>query len=80
MTPCGHRAVGEGASRRQGRDEVTHAISRFGWFVVGRLYGLRNRGGDLRTGMGHTLQRIRETAERDTPEPIASRLKSQVPS
>jgi hypothetical protein len=28
---------------------------------------LRDRRGDLRTGMGHTLQRIRETAERDTP-------------
>lgn len=44
--------------------EVTRPISRLGWFVIGRLYGCRDRRAELRAGMGQTLQRIRETAER----------------
>jgi hypothetical protein len=45
--------------------EVTRPISRLGWFIIGRLYGRRDRRADLREGMGQTLQRIREIAERD---------------
>src|SRR5215470_12673539 len=45
--------------------EVTRPISRLGWFIIGRLFGRRDRRSDLRAGMAQTLQRIRETAERD---------------
>ena len=45
--------------------EVTHPISRLGWFVIGRLFGCRDRRAELRAGMDQTVQRIRETAERD---------------
>jgi hypothetical protein len=45
--------------------DVTTPISRLGWFIIGRLYGSRDRRGELRAGMQQTLQRIRETAERD---------------
>jgi hypothetical protein len=44
---------------------VTRPVSRLGWFVIAYLYGGRDRRADLRTGMQQTLQRIRETAERD---------------
>ena len=45
--------------------EVTHPISRLGWFIIGRLFGCRDRRAELRAGMDQTVQRIRETAERD---------------
>jgi hypothetical protein len=51
--------------------QVTEPISSWGWFVIGSLYGLRDRRGDLRNGMEQTLQRIRETAERDSRTPAA---------
>lgn len=43
--------------------EVTQPISRLGWFIIGRLYGCRDRRAELWAGMQQTLQRIRETAE-----------------
>jgi hypothetical protein len=45
--------------------EVTRPIPRLGWFVIGRIYGRRDRRADLRSGMQQTLHRIRERAERD---------------
>ena len=45
--------------------EVTQPITRLGWFIIGRLYGCRDRRAELRAGMQQTVQRIRETAERD---------------
>ncbi len=45
--------------------QVTRPISRLGWFIIGRLFGCHDRRVELRAGMGQTLQRIRETAERD---------------
>jgi Polyketide cyclase / dehydrase and lipid transport len=45
--------------------QVTRPISRLGWFIIGRLYGCRDRRAELRAGMQQTLERIRETAERD---------------
>jgi hypothetical protein len=47
--------------------EVTRPISRLGWFVIGRLYGCRNRRADLRAGMEQTMERIRDIVGRDTP-------------
>lgn len=45
--------------------EVTEPIGRLGWFIIGRLYGLKDRRSDLRSGMQQTLQRIRSVAERN---------------
>ena len=46
--------------------EVTRPLSAIGWVVIGTLFGRSDRRSDLRTGMEQTLQRIRETAERET--------------
>ena len=46
--------------------EVTRPISRLGWFIIGRLFGWHDRRTELHAGMQQTLERIRETAERDT--------------
>jgi hypothetical protein len=48
--------------------EVTRRISRTGWFIVGVLFGSRNRRQELRAGMEQTLQRLKETAERETKD------------
>ncbi|GAA0904397.1 SRPBCC family protein [Virgisporangium ochraceum] len=44
--------------------EVTRPISRLGWFIIGRLFGCRNRRADLHDGMRRTLDRVRDAAER----------------
>jgi hypothetical protein len=44
--------------------QVTRPITAVGWFVIGVLYGRKDRRADLRTGMEETLERIREVAER----------------
>jgi hypothetical protein len=46
--------------------EVTRPLSRIGWFVIGTLFGRADRRSDLRGGMEQTLQRMRETAERES--------------
>jgi uncharacterized protein YndB with AHSA1/START domain len=43
--------------------EVTEPLSRLGWFVIGRMYGCRDRRGDLRAGMQETLERMRALLE-----------------
>lgn len=43
--------------------EVTRAVPAVGWFVIGVVYGLRDRRGDLRAGMEETLRRLRAVAE-----------------
>jgi len=42
--------------------EVVRPVSRLGWFVIGRLFGCRDRRADLRIGMQQTLERLRECA------------------
>ena len=37
---------------------VTKPVSRFGWFIIGTLFGRKDRRSDLRTGMEQTLQRL----------------------
>jgi hypothetical protein len=52
--------------------EVTRPVSRLGWFIIGRLFGCRNRRAELRDGMRQTLDRIRDAAEhRPAPPPPA---------
>lgn len=43
--------------------DVAAPISRIGWFVIGTLYGRRDRRADLRVGMQHSLRRIRDLLE-----------------
>ena len=45
---------------------VTKPVSAFGWFIIGTLFGRRDRRTDLRAGMEQTLQRIRVVAERES--------------
>ncbi|GIH22824.1 hypothetical protein Aph01nite_11340 [Acrocarpospora phusangensis] len=45
--------------------EVTDPITRIGWFIIGRLFGCRDRRSELREGMEQTLERLRATAERE---------------
>jgi hypothetical protein len=49
--------------------EVTHPITRLGWFIIGRLFGCHDRRAELRAGMQQTVDRIRHTAERDNRGP-----------
>ena len=53
--------------------EVTEPITRFGWFIIGGVYGNKDRRSDLRTGMQQTLERLRVTVERDTADPANDR-------
>jgi len=46
--------------------EVTRPLGRVGWFIIGTLFGRGDRRTDLRSGMEQTLQRMRDTAERET--------------
>lgn len=42
---------------------VTEPITRFGWFIIGTLFGGKDRRTALRTGMVETLRRLAEVAE-----------------
>lgn len=54
----------EGAGTRVTESyEVTRPISRMGWFIIGRLFGSRDRRAELRAGMETTLQRLAAAAE-----------------
>lgn len=44
--------------------QVTRPVTLFGWFVIGVLYGNKDRRGDLRRGMTLTLQRLAAVAEK----------------
>ena len=44
---------------------VTKPVSRFGWFIIGTLFGRKDRRADLRRGMEETLERLRGVAERE---------------
>lgn len=49
--------------------EVTEPITRLGWFIIGGLYGLKDRRADLRSGMQLTLEQLRRTAEQTVQFP-----------
>jgi len=44
--------------------EVTKPISRFGWFVIDKVFGCPDRRSDLRAGMETTLSRVAALAAR----------------
>lgn len=43
--------------------EVTRPVTLFGWFVIGVLYGNKDRRSDLRRGMAETLRRLAALTE-----------------
>jgi uncharacterized protein YndB with AHSA1/START domain len=45
--------------------EVTRPLTLFGWFVIGVLYGNKDRRADLHRGMTQTLERLAALAEKD---------------
>lgn len=53
--------------------EVVRPVGRVGWFVIERVFGCRDRRGDLARGMERTLHRLGELAVGDVPEtpPVA---------
>lgn len=44
--------------------EVTRPLSLLGWFVIGPVYGLKDRKSDLRAGMTDTLERLANVVHR----------------
>ncbi len=46
---------------------------RMGWFVIERIFGCRDRRGDLARGMEQTLRRLGEVAVQDTSAPQPSK-------
>jgi uncharacterized protein YndB with AHSA1/START domain len=46
--------------------EVTKPVSRIGWFIIGGLFGRKDRRADLRSGMQRTLERMRAAVEHPT--------------
>ena len=62
-----YRFEPEGAGTRVVESyEVTEPLTRAGWFVIGRLFGCRDRRAELRDGMRQTLDRLRTEAERSS--------------
>jgi hypothetical protein len=45
---------------------ATKPVSRFGWFIIGTLFGRKDRRADLKAGMAQTLERLRQVAERQS--------------
>jgi hypothetical protein len=45
--------------------EVTKTLPLIGWFVIGTLYGQKDRRSDLHTSMQATLERLRRIAEKE---------------
>jgi hypothetical protein len=46
--------------------EVTQPVTLFGWFIIGVLYGNKDRRSDLHRGMSETLQRLAALTEKRT--------------
>ena len=71
-----HRFVPEGAGTRVIESyEVTEPISIIGWFIIGTLYGLKDRRAGMRTSMVASLDRVAELVE-----PAAGHPSPQLPS
>lgn len=63
-----HRFIPEGSGTRVVESyEVTKPISAFGWFILGTLYGLKDRRAELRESMARSLDRVAEICEGSSP-------------
>lgn len=64
-----YRFVPEGSGTRVYESyEVTKELTAIGWFIIGTLYGLKNRRADLRAGMATTLDRLARLVEAGVSE------------
>lgn len=61
----------DGGTRVTESYEVARPISRFGWFVIEKLFRAGDRRAALRAGMQTTLERLRAAAEARSPEGTA---------
>jgi Polyketide cyclase / dehydrase and lipid transport len=50
---------------------VTQPLTRIGWFIIGTMFGRRNRRSDLKIGMKATLERLKAAAERESRDPVS---------
>lgn len=48
--------------------EVTRPITLLGWFIIGTIFGQKDRADDIRRGMGETLERLAQIAEPARPQ------------
>ena len=61
-----HRFVPEGSGTRMVESyEVVKPVTVVGWFVIGTLYGLKDRRGDLRASMVASMDRLAQLVEVD---------------
>ena len=49
--------------------EVTKPLRLMGWFIIGTIYGLKDRRSELRASMERTLDRLADLTEAPTDEP-----------
>ena len=65
---CSSDLIPEGTGTRVVESyEVTKPISAFGWFILGTLYGLKDRRAELRESMARSLDRVAEICEGSSP-------------
>jgi hypothetical protein len=62
----------DGGTRITESYEVVRPISRFGWFLLDRVFRAGDRRAALRAGMATTLERLRTTAEAAAPRAAES--------
>ena len=73
-----HRFVPEGTGTRMYESyEVIKPIRAMGWFIMGTLYGLKDRRADLRRSMTRSMDRVAELAEAD---PVGQRRSEDEPA
>ena len=69
-----YRFVPEGAGTRVVESyTVTKPLSIVGWFIIGTLYGMKDRQRDLRASMIATLERLATMTEAPAEDPAAPR-------
>jgi ligand-binding SRPBCC domain-containing protein len=63
-----HRFVAEGTGTRMIESyEVIKPITIVGWFIIGTLYGLKDRQAELRASMQRSMDRVAEIVEAEAP-------------
>jgi hypothetical protein len=63
-----HRFIPEGTGTRVVESyEVTKPLSIVGWFIIGTIFGLKDRRSDLHESIASSLDRLAEIAEADAP-------------
>jgi hypothetical protein len=67
-----HQFVAEGTGTRMVESyEVVKPIRLMGWFIMGTVYGLKDRRGDLHRSMVESLERVAELVETAPTSPAS---------